>query len=188
AMAIAWLAPFVGAVATLPLIFCFIGNRSHGAVDNATGVATVLLALELIRDREKVGVIITSGEELGLAGAHAFASQMPLKAIALNCDTIDDRGRFISMASGKMPANLSQALDRAANRTGLEIAKHRMLLGILADNIAFTSAGWSSLTLSRGNLGTLARVHTSRDRAETIDGTGIAMAAQLLAATAEELF
>jgi Zn-dependent M28 family amino/carboxypeptidase len=187
AMAVAWLAPFIGAVATLPLIVCFIGNRSPGAADNATGVACVLLALELIRDREKVGVVITSGEELGLAGAQACASQTPLKGIALNCDTVDDRGSFIAMASGKMPPTLSSALDRAVQRTGIEITRHGMLLGILADNIAFTDAGWDSMTISRGNLSTLARVHTSRDRAETIDGTGIAMAAQLLAATAEEL-
>jgi Peptidase family M28 len=187
AMAVAWMSAFLGAVTTIPLIVCFIGNRSNGAVDNATGVASVALALELIRDREKVGVIVTSGEELGLAGAEAFASQTPTKGIALNCDTIDDNGRFICMASGGMPKNLANALDRAAQRTGIVVSKRRMLLGILADNIAFTGAGWDSFTLSRGNLRTLARVHTSRDRAEAIDGTGIAMAAQLLAATAEEL-
>ena len=187
AMGVALIASFLGAVSTLPLVFCFINNKSNGAADNATGVATIALALEQIRDREKIGVIVTSGEELGLAGAHAFATQMPLKGIALNCDTIDDRGRFLCMASGSFPSNLSKALDRAATRTGSEITKKPMLLGILADNIAFTRAGWDSFTLSRGNLGTLARVHTSRDRAEEIDGTGIAMAARLLAATAEEL-
>jgi len=187
AMAVAWMSAILGAITAIPLILCFIGNRSHGALDNATGVASVALALELIRDREKVGVIITSGEELGLAGAEAFASETPIKGIALNCDTVDDSGRFICMASGGMPANLANAVDRAARRTGIAVSKRRMLAGILADNIAFTGAGWDSFTLSRGNLRTLARVHTSRDRAETIDGTGIAMAAQLLAATAEEL-
>ena len=185
--AVAWMSGFLGAVTAIPLILCFIGNRSYGALDNATGVASVALALELIRDREKVGVIITSGEELGLAGAEAFASEAAIKGIALNCDTIDDNGRFICMASGGMPANLANAVDRAAQRTGIAVSKRTMRVGRLADNIAFTGADWASFTLSRGNLRTLARVHTSRDRAETIDGTGIAMAAQLLAATAEEL-
>ncbi len=186
-MGVAWLAALIGAVATVPLIFCFIGNNSRGAVDNASGVASVILAVEMIREREKVGVIITSGEELGLAGARTLVSTMPHDAVALNCDTIDDGGRFICMSSGRMPERLSNAIDRAAHRTGVEIRKQGMLPGILADNIAFSSAGWESFTLSRGNIGTLARVHTSRDRAEQIEGTGIAMAAQLLAATAEEL-
>jgi len=187
-MAIPWMTAFIGAVATVPLVLCFIGNNSQGAVDNASGVAAVVLAVELVRDSERVGVIITSGEELGLAGAHAFVSTMPLKGIALNCDTVDDRGRFICLNSGRLPDRLSEALARAAKRTGIAVSRRGMLPGVLADNIAFTGAGWESFTLGRGNLGTLARVHTSRDRPEEIDGTGIAMAAQLLAATAEELF
>ena len=187
-MAVPWMTAFIGAVATIPLVVCFIGNKSQGAVDNASGVAAVTLAVELLRDRERVGVIITSGEELGLAGARAFVSEMPLKGVALNCDTVDDCGWFICLNSGRLPERLSEALARAAERTGIAVSRRGVLPGVLADNIAFTSAGWESFTLGRGNLGTLARVHTSRDRPEEIEGTGIAMAAQLLAATAEELF
>ena len=186
-MAMAWMTAFIGAVATVPMVLCFVGNKSQGAVDNASGVAAVTLAVGLVRESEKVGVIVTSGEELGLAGAHAIASTMPLKGIALNCDTVDDGGRFICLNSGRLPERLSEALGRASERTGIAVSRRGMLPGVLADNIAFTSAGWESFTLARGNLGTLARVHTSRDRPEEIEGTGIAMAAQLLAATAEEL-
>ena len=188
AIGVAWLAPLFAAISLVPLLMCFIGNRSAGALDNASGVACVILALEMIRNREKVGVIITSGEELGLAGARAIAAEIRATGIALNCDTIDDHGHFLCMTSGSMPDRLSTAIDRAAMRTGIAIRKSRMLPGILADNIAFTKRGWDSFTLSRGNLGTLARVHTSSDRAAKIDGTGIAIAAALLAATAEELF
>jgi Zn-dependent M28 family amino/carboxypeptidase len=186
-MAVAWMAGFVSAVSAIPLIICFIGNKSRGALDNASGLASVILALDMIRDREKIGVIVTTGEELGLAGARAFVAEMPLKGIALNCDTIDDRGVFLCMSSGRMPGNLSEAIDRVVARTGIKAMKRGMLPGILADNVAFTSAGWTSFTLSRGNPGTLARVHTSRDRAERMQGSGIAKAAQFLAATAEEL-
>jgi len=59
--------------------------------------------------------------------------------------------------------------------------------GVLVDSIAFSDAGWDSLTLSRGNMATLARVHTSSDTRERLNGTGIAMAAYLLAATVQEL-
>ncbi len=187
ALYVAWYAAFFAAVATLPLIFCFIGNKSFGALDNASGFAAVALAVEMVRDRERVGVIVTSGEELGLAGARAFVEQMPAKAIAINCDTIDDGGGFLCMVSKRMPDRLSSALDRAAGRVGVSVRKQALLPGVLADSVAFSRAGWASFTLSRGNLGTLARVHTSRDRSDKIDGTGIAVAAQLLAATAEEL-
>ena len=62
-----------------------------------------------------------------------------------------------------------------------------MIPGLLADNLAFANAGWDAITLSRGNIGTLARVHTSGDNLERMTGTGIANAARLLAATVEEL-
>lgn len=188
----------LASVSLLPIILCFIGNRSPGAADNASGVASVLLAAEMPGHREDVGVLLTSGEELGLAGARAFARDEAEAGTAINCDTIDDDGRFICMASGRKSGRLDSAIDRAATRLGIDtlpaqsrrrdaVRLRGMIPGILADNIAFTDAGWESFTLSRGNLGTLARVHTSRDRAELIEGTGIAHAARLLAAIVEEL-
>jgi len=197
-MHVAFAFSIVAAVSALPLMFCFIGNKSSGAADNATGVAAVLLAAEMLRDHQELGVLITSAEELALAGARAFVRDVGGGGTALNCDTIDDDGRFICMAKGPRPAALDGAINRAATGLGIETMRpargprgparlRAMLPGVLADNIAFTDAGWDSFTLSRGNLRTLARVHTSRDRADSITGAGIPLAARLLAATSEEL-
>jgi hypothetical protein len=189
AAAIAHHASLALMISGLPLIFCFIGNRSHGALDNASGVATVLLAAERMKGGN-VGVLLTSAEELGLAGARAFVRDHRRRGIAINCDTMDDSGRFLFMRSRTLSAALEAAVRNAASRAG-GASRGRgvspMLPGVLADNIAFSDAGWESLTISRGNLGTLGRVHTSRDRADSIDGTGIAQAALLLVAIVEEL-
>ena len=171
----------------LPLVFCFVGNRSKGALDNATGVAAVLLAA---RDSssENFGVIITSAEELGLAGAYAFARANRDQATAINCDTVDDNGRILLMRSKAPSSYVQEAVNRAAARAGIPTGGfRRMLPGVLADNVAFSAAGWDSFTVARGNLRTLSRVHTSGDRADSIDGTGIAQAALLIAAIVEEL-
>ena len=171
----------------LPLVFCFVGNRSKGALDNATGVAAVLLAA---RDSssENFGVLITSAEELGLAGAYAFARANRDQATAINCDTVDDNGRFLLMRSKAPSSYVQEATARAADRAGIPTGGfRRMLPGVLADNVAFSAAGWDSFTVARGNLRTLFRVHTSGDRADSIDGTGIAQAALLIAAIVEEL-
>lgn len=189
AAAIAHHASLALMISGLPLIFCFIGNRSHGALDNASGVATVLLAAERMKSGN-VGVLLTSAEELGLAGARAFVRDHRRRGIAINCDTIDDSGRFLFMRSRRLSPEIEAAVGKAASRAG-GASRGRgvspMLPGVLADNIAFSDAGWESLTLSRGNLGTLGRVHTSRDRADSIGGTGIAQAALLLVAIVEEL-
>jgi hypothetical protein len=176
----------IALLAVIPLVVCFTGNRSPGAVDNASGVVSVLLAARALSTRPDVGVVITSGEELGLAGARAFVTSHSTRGIALNCDTIDDAGEFWCMASGARGAAVA-AVGRAASRLSLNVPIRAMLPGILADSVAFADAGWDSVTLSRGNIATLARVHTSSDTCERLTGTGIAKAARLLAATVEEL-
>jgi hypothetical protein len=172
-------------VTLLPLTLCFITNRSTGALDNASGVAAVVLASEMVSPEKSFGVILTSGEELALAGAKAFLTNQGETGIAVNCDTIDDNGRFACMRSGK-PSKAETAVVRATEQAGEQV-RAAGIPGILTDSVAFAQAGWDTCTLSRGNLGTLARVHTSGDTAGRIDGTGIALAARILAATLEEL-
>ncbi|MEO5589736.1 MAG: M28 family peptidase [Gemmatimonadaceae bacterium] len=182
------IAALLGAAATLPIVFCFITNESPGALDNATGVATVLIAAEQLSRDANVGILITSAEELGLAGARAFVLAHPGKGTAINCDTIDDNGKFICMTSGPNGRKgIAARLDAASRSLGFPMQVRGFIPGILADSIALTDAGWDSCTVSRGNLGTLARVHTSGDRSDSIRGTGIANAARILAATVEEL-
>src|SRR2546423_1515725 len=65
--------------------------------------------------------------------------------------------------------------------TALQIA------GILADNIAFADRGIAAVTLSRGTLTTLARIHTRRDNSSRLSGKGAAEASALLSALAKEL-
>lgn len=182
----AGIASFLTAVAILPVVLSFLTNESRGALDNATGVAAVLCAIEEIRPEIQLGVLLTSAEEIGLAGARAFVSGRRDKGVAINCDTIDNAGRFVCM-SGNLRRSDSIALANAGSRMGVKVHLRRTIPGILTDSIAFTRAGWASSTLSRGNLATLARVHTSRDEPGRIDGAGVALAARILAATIEEL-
>jgi hypothetical protein len=177
---LSWLA----VVAALPIIFCFIANNSNGALDNATGVASIILAAGHIDRSKNVGVVITSGEELGLAGARHFAATELGGKAAINCDTIDDNGFFYCMASGKRSQRLDDAIDRASKGS---LRLRPMIPGIIADNVAFSANGWESFTLSHGNIGTLGYVHTSRDMPDRLKGTGIAQASSLIAAIVEEL-
>ena len=180
------MASMLTAFAVLPVALCFITNKSNGALDNATGVTAVLLAIEGIDTKKNVGVLLTSAEEIGLAGAREFVSRRSEKGIAINCDTIDNSGRFICMTGHKRRAD-ALALAKAGAAAGQSVKVRGIIPGILTDSVAFEEAGWSSCTLSRGNLGTLARVHTSRDEPGRIDGAGVALAARILAATVEEL-
>lgn len=178
----------------LPSLLCFVGNKSPGALDNATGVAAVLLAARLVSPQKSFGVLITSGEELDLAGARAWAppsadggfALLPSKPMMINCDTVDDAGTFRCMYVSR-PHKLGMAAEKAAKKLGLGLRMGKVIPGIITDSMAFEAAGLPSVTLSRGTLQTLARLHTSGDSPDRLTGSGAAAAALMLAQMVEEL-
>jgi putative aminopeptidase FrvX len=176
-----------GTVVALPALFCFVKNDSCGAVDNASGVVAVLLAAQSSSAPSNLGILITSGEELGLAGARIWAHAAPPASRILNCDTVDDRGGWRFMQTGAQRQTLAAAAEAVAGRLGVSVKVGRLIPGILADSIAFSDLGIEAATLSRGTLSTLARIHTRRDTSNTLTGKGAAEASALLSALAKEL-
>ncbi|MGH7619813.1 MAG: M28 family peptidase, partial [Gemmatimonadaceae bacterium] len=171
---------------SVPLVLSLVEARNTGALDNASGVAAVLSAAELVPSGARLGVLITDAEELALAGARAWAvSRRP--AVALNCDSVDDAGQYTLMYSGSRPERLASRLVAFGAAEGQPVRVMRLIPGVLTDSVALGDAGWETLTLSRGNVRTLQRIHTSRDTLATIEGTGLAVAARMLAHVATEL-
>jgi hypothetical protein len=173
-------------VSAIPSLFCFVGNKSRGALDNATGVAAVLLAARLLSGDQAVGVLITSGEELDLAGARAWAAGAHPGAQMINCDTVDDEGGWRCMYENR-PHALGIAAEKAAKKLGLTLRMGKVIPGIITDSLAFEAAGFPSVTVSRGTLRTLARLHTREDNPGRVSGDGAVTAARLLARMVEEL-
>ena len=127
-----------------------------------------------------MGVLVTGAEELGLAGSRAWAGSRAA-GVAINVDGVDDAGVLVAMFSGRRPERLA----RLAAGQGARV--HRMIPGILTDSVALADAGWETITISRGTLRTLARIHGPRDTADRLDGSGIADAARAVAAMAAEV-
>ncbi len=169
-----------------PIVASLVGERSAGAVDNASGVAAVLAAATMLPRHLAVGVVITSAEELGLAGARAWVRDRP-PATALNCDGIDDVGELVCMFSGRKPDRLVASFERAARGEGHPGGARRLLPGVLVDGVAFADAGWQAITLSRGTIRTLARIHTRGDTLDVLRGTGVNEAAHVLTRLTREL-
>jgi peptidase M28-like protein len=175
-----------GVIGAVPLIATTVGSRSPGAIDDASGVATVLAAAEQLPGDAAIGVVLTSAEELGLAGARAWAARRA-PGVAINVDGIDDRGDVVAMYTRAAPVPLVAALAEAADSLGCGIRVARTLPGVLTDGVALAEAGWHVVTLSRGTWETLACIHTPRDTVDRLDGSGASRVAQLVALTAEAL-
>lgn len=174
-----------GALAALPVLASVVGASSPGAVDDASGVATVLLATERLPPDVRIGVALTSAEELGMAGARALARGGAV-AIALNVDGVDDRGTPLCMRHAGGPRAIA-GVRRAAAALGMRVRVRPTVPGVLTDGVALADAGWSAVTLSRGTLGTLARVHRRADNLDALRGEGVEEMARLLAAAAREI-
>ncbi len=184
----AWVALEIAAIASaLPSVLCWVGTKSNGALDNATGVAAVLLAAKSPAAPADLGVLITTGEELGLAGARAWAQTANRGIELVNCDTVDDSGDFRCMYTGPRPAAVISAVQKSSGELGVKIVIGRLIPGILADSVAFADLGIHAVTVSRGTLSTLARIHTRRDTSNELTGRGVAEAARLLSASTKEL-
>jgi hypothetical protein len=171
-------------VGAIPVVLSMVGTRSPGALDNASGVATVIAAARRLAGKRGVGVLITDGEELGLAGARALARTRPREWTVLNCDGVDDIGGIQVMFTGRRPQKLLDGITKASRTTGIAHGAGRLIPGVLTDSVAFADAGMESVTFSRGSWSTLVRVHTRRDDLAHLRGTGIAETAALIAETA----
>lgn len=182
----AWhLLAVIGAVASLPVMASVVTARSPGALDNGSGIVTVLLAAEALPRGMSVGVLLTSAEELGMAGARAF-TETRRPAMAINVDGVDDRGSTICMYHGRA-ARVRVGVARAARAIGMRVREQPTIPGLLTDGVALGEAGWSAVTLSRGGLATLWRIHRAADTADRLSGVGMHEVARLVASAAREI-
>ncbi|MEO7457399.1 MAG: M28 family peptidase [Gemmatimonadaceae bacterium] len=178
-----WLIVLAAVAGAIPVLASVVGASSDGAVDNASGAAAVLAATALLEPGIKCGVLMPSAEELGLAGASAWArTRRP--STAINCDGVDDHGDVVIMYNGACPSALVTALRAAATRRA---SVRRMPLGLLTDSTALARAGWRTATVSHGSLATLRRVHRPTDSLEHMRGTAIDEVALILARAVEAL-
>ncbi len=175
-----------GALVVIPVEASVVGPHSPGALDNASGVAAVLGAAARLERRDSVGVLLTSAEELGLAGARAVARSYPA-AVALNCDGIDDRGALVCMRNGRRRSRSVTALVASAADANVALSVRGLVPGLLVDAVALHDAGWDCATLSRGSWGSLTRVHRPHDDLKHLSGSGIDEAALVLAGAVRQL-
>jgi hypothetical protein len=160
----------LGAVAGVILIFCWVDNNSPGALDNASGVTAALGLAARQADAGDVAFLITDAEELGLAGARAIAPHLPPVFGVINLDGLDDEGtfyvleRFGTFRKRGLAPHLAAALLQEAEARGEPADRRDLPVGIPVDHIPIVKAGTPALTVMRGSMRSLKRVHRPGDR------------------------
>lgn len=142
-------------------------DRSPGAIDNATGVLTVLAALDALPVDAGVGALLLDAEELGLLGAKALVrdrANLLQDTAVINCDGIDDRGPAIALVHRRGPV-----ADRVTASLG---GRAWRWLPVVVDGLALAGGAAECITIMKGNWDTTRVIHTPRDTADrvTLDG------------------
>jgi hypothetical protein len=169
----------LGAAAGIVLILCWVDNRSPGALDNASGVVAALAIAARERDAGDVAFLITDAEELGLAGARAAAPHLPPVFGVINIDGLDDEGsfyvleRFGTFRKRGLAPHLAVALLQEAEALGETVRRRDLPFGVPVDHIPIVRAGIPALTVMRGTVRSLRRVHQTSDDLNHLRGDGI---------------
>jgi hypothetical protein len=176
----------VAVLAGVILIFCWVDNNSPGALDNASGVAAAIGIAERESQHGDVAFLITDAEELGLAGARAAARDLPAVFGVINLDGLDDEGtfyvleRFGVLRKRGLAPHIAVALLLEADAIGEAADRRDLPFGIPVDHIPIVRAGIPALTLMRGTLQSMRRVHTRGDDLSQLRGHGVVRAVALV--------
>jgi hypothetical protein len=151
-------------------------DGTSGAVDNATGVLTVLAALDALPADAGVGALVLDAEELGLLGAKALVrdrANLLQNTTVINFDGIDDRGPTIALVHrpGPVATRVTTALGSRAWRW----------LPVVVDGLALAGGAAECVTIMRGNWSTMRMVHTPRDTPDRVTLDGASAVARAIA-------
>jgi Zn-dependent M28 family amino/carboxypeptidase len=174
------------AVASIMLVLLGTGNASPGAIDNASGVGTVLHLAEILaarsdwRDRLRVVILLPSAEEVGLMGATAYVKQHAAqlgheRPLVLNFDGvgIDGELQWVGVASSE----LAQLIQSGAHEENVSIKRFRFI-GALFDHIPFAQRGLDAVSLIA--VGRASRsIHTAHDTIDQLHERGFNQAGQV---------
>lgn len=151
-----------------PLALNGVSRASPGAVDNASGLVTVLAVADRLPPDVPVGILFLDAEEWGMLGAQALVRERPQllrDAAVVNFDGIDDTGPTIMVTHhpGPLGAALQTKL-RARSAPGWPL---------FVDGALLAPAARESVTIMRGGLRTMRVVHTIRDTVARLTLEGV---------------
>lgn len=170
------------------------GDRSVGAMDNATGLAVLLHAARELPKRTELREVdltflCTGAEELGLAGAlrwiQAHAAELdPARTVFVNVDSVGV-GRLLLAVDvrGRAPGGraLATVVREAARRAQVPLRMLPFLPGAGVDSMPIGARGFATVTILGQVFGGAAgRIHTARDTIEHLNEEGLQHAARLV--------
>ena len=173
----------------LGLLFNFTGNRSPGALDDASGVATILEVARVLAasplDNFDVTVAAFGCEEVGLCGSISYllAHQEELRQrpfFMLNYDMpFTSAAKLVLNTAFELPPvrtsrRLNAVLSETAREMGFEVGAIYMPVGAGADHMPWVKHGFEATSL----VSAATSIHSSRDTLDKVNREGLRRAGE----------
>ena len=166
---LSWIAGFAGAALVLGLMLMGPANP-HTANDNTSGVLTVLLAMERLKDKKGIAFVLFDHEEKGLFGSQAFIKAHPQAArrFLLNLDCVGDGDTLLytGMKGGmRMPQarRLISAMQELAPQHGMQAVSGDFPKWIYPSDQMIFPRGTAIAALKGKRILYMDRIHTAKD-------------------------
>ncbi|MCC6739884.1 MAG: M28 family peptidase [Planctomycetia bacterium] len=174
--------------AALPLLLLRTGNRSPGALDNATGAACVVELARLWRDhplswKSRAIFLCPSAEEHGLVGSRLWVARHAAELLSEpRCRVLNFDG--CAAADGTLvvlpPAGpVADAFLAAARAADVPLRRMPLGVGLLADHVPFAEAGIPVASLLSRGKGT-SLIHTAGDAADLLEDAAFDAAGRVI--------
>ncbi len=153
-----------------------VSDNSPGALDNASGLVAIFMALDQLERGTSVGVLFPDAEEYGLVGARALARDHAAlfgDTAVINLDSLDDAGSVTALLhrAGAVATGVAEAMK----------ARRWRWLPVVVDGIALAPVTRECMTIMKGNWATMRIVHRPKDTAQRVRLDGAALVAAGLA-------
>ena len=200
-LTVVWLSdPIVWSIAGITT-FCLLllqvnltQNRSPGGFDNASGVGVMLEVARVVmaRDEKKsITFLATGAEEYGMCGALRYIQKHAdehdrNRTYVINLDGLGvGNGVNLVTRYGMPPVHttrkLAQMFGTSGESLGVQVSERYLPIGVGLDSIPIASRGFETVTLTAGDVGSVAlKIHSKQDNADLLNVESLQQVGELI--------
>ena len=169
-------------------------NRSLGGFDNASGVGVMLEVARVVmaRDEKKsITFLATGAEEYGMCGALRYIQKYTdehdrNRTYVINLDGLGvGNGVNLVTRYGIPPVHTTRKLAKtfwtSGESLGVQVSERYLPIGVGLDSIPIASRGFETVTLTAGDVGSVAlKIHSKRDNADLLNVESLQQVGELI--------
>ena len=169
-------------------------NRSPGGFDNASGVGVMLEIARVVmarREKRPITFLAAGAEELGMCGALRYIQKHADEynrnhTYIINLDGLGvGKGVNLVTRYGIPPVSTTRELAKifrtSGESLGVQVSERYLPIGVGLDSIPMASRGFETVTLTAGDVGSVAlKIHSKQDNADLLNVESLQQVGELI--------